>query len=207
VKIYSESWGDLEIQESSVEKIMFEINAQIRFKSGVSNLYQYRTEIGSAFQFGGPNRIGVYFKNIQKKYGITWESINCGGMYGVIQFDDVGGVRLINKSRLEYWNLKEWKMRSLLKVAKIYVLYYARDRAYGASPLIYKLVPCLEEEIFFNINKPKIDENRLLMTIRFEISSVFAFKVGYMLHTKKEKGWHHKGVVVAGLELNFLEEE
>lgn len=204
VKSYTEYWGELEIKKSLIERLSFEVNSRVRFKSGISELYRYRTEVGSIFQIDKFKGVGLYFESEEGwERGKKLQGTSSLSLYMRLSYAS-SAFRLMDGNRIDCQDLELWRYRNLLKIIGPTYVIYEKSIYYGQVPTICRLSPSLEEELFFNINEIKVDENRLLLGIYFEVVPYMSFKLGYMLYSEREKEWKNKGVIVTTLEFTFL---
>ena len=203
LKTYSEYWAEFEMKKALLEKVNIEVNSRLRFSGGLNELYNYRTEVGAVVQLNEFTKAGLYFENKQKMVAGKWEGTNCIGLGGDLTYN-LYALSLMDRNRIDYDNFEDWVYRNLLKLSYPYVL-AAKTGYYGHPPLIYRIGPCLDEEIYFNINETKVVENRVTLGVRFEMLPYTTFKVAGMLESKNTDTWRSIGVIVTTLELFFLQ--
>lgn len=199
---YSEYWGEFNMKKALVERLNVEANSRIRINSGTTALYAYRTEVGLVYQFSEFGQAGLYYENKQHWEPGNWKGTNSFGICGDLAYG-LEKLSLTDRNRIDIEELGVFVYRNLLKIRSAPHKIYEKTGYYGQPPIVGNLFPCLEEEVFLNINETKVVENRLLLGICFGLDPYLIFKLGYMLYTQSER--HTKGVILTTLEILFLE--
>lgn len=199
---YAEYWGEFNMKKALVKRLNVEVNSRLRINSGATALYAYRTEVGFVYQVNEFGQTGLYYENKQHWELGNWNGANSFGICGDLAYG-LGMLDLIDKNRIDCEELGVFVYRNFLKISGTPHKIYEKTSYYGQPSTVGKLFPCLENEVFLNINKAKVIENRLLIGIGFELEPYFIFKLGGMLYS--QNGYSTKGVIVTVLEFFFLE--
>ncbi len=204
-KTYSEYWSEFGLKKTMIKPIYLDIESQGRFKSGVSDIYYFKTEVGPILKVNEFMEVGFYYVDEEKKGEEEWQTTNTLSLYENFSIKLLG-LHLSDRNRFDYEDFEFFKYRNLLKMKKPFVIYEVSTH-YGHYPTIWRIIPCVQEEIFYDFKENNFNENRLLAGVSFEIYRLLDFRIAGMLQSQRDKEWTHKGSLVTTLQLNFLEEE
>ncbi len=204
-KTYSEYWSEFKLKKTIKESAYLEVNSQCRFKSGVGRIYYFRTEIGPILKLGKFMEVGIYYTDKEIKEKKEWHTTSILSLYETFSAK-LSDIHFNDRNRFDYEDFEFFRYRNLLEIKRPYTIYEASSY-YGDYPTIWRIIPCIEEEIFYNFKENQIDESRFLLGVSIELYRLLDIRIAGLLHSQREEKWTHKGAFVTTVQLIFLEEE
>ncbi len=203
-KTYSDYWSEFALKKNIKRLVSLEVHSQCRFKPNVKGISYFRTQIGPIVDVSKFMDVGISYANREVKEKEEWRTTSILSLHETFsgKFFDI---HIVNRNYFDYEDLEFFKYHNLLNIKRPFTI-YKTSSYYGHNSTIWRIIPCIEEEIFYDFRENQIDESRFLVGISFEVYRLLDFRIAGMLHSQKGEEWSHRELLVTTVQLTFSEE-
>ncbi|MDD4201958.1 MAG: DUF2490 domain-containing protein [Candidatus Omnitrophica bacterium] len=168
---------------------------EFRFGDNSSVLYYEHTDIGIVYSgLAKWLDLGINYRHIYEKNKGKWQLENRPHFNATFKFSFFD-LDLSNRALFEYRIRKNkhdyWRYRNKLTVK--FPLKLTR----------FKIQPYTADEIFFDLDKEKVDRNRIYMGFNIKLTDDLQGDIYYMIQSSKNEKWEHWNIFGTSLKLLF----